>query len=65
MKNDVKLTSVNILKNVYVKFKKHTIEVDMNLQKIVNRTLDLYTKDEKFKETIDQHKTLGDRNSKY
>lgn len=65
MKNDVKLTSVNILKDVYVGFKKTTIETDMNLQKLVNRCVDLYTKDDKFKEIIDDHKTLGVRKSKY
>ena len=65
MKNDVKLTSVNILKDVYVGFKKTTIETDMNLQKLVNRCIDLYTKDDKFKEIIDDHKTLGVRESKY
>jgi hypothetical protein len=65
MKNNVKLTSVNILKDVYVGFKKTTIETDMNLQKLVNRCIDLYTKDDKFKEIIDDHKTLGVRESKY
>ena len=65
MKNNVKLTSVNILKDVYVGFKKITIETDMNLQKLVNRCVDLYTKDDKFKEIIDDHKTLGVRESKY
>lgn len=65
MKNDVKLTSVNILKDVYVGFKKTTIETDMNLQKLVNRCVDLYTKDDKFKEIIDDHRTLGIRESKY
>jgi len=65
MKNDVKLTSVNILKDVYIGFKKTTLETDMNLQKLVNRCIDLYTKDEKFKDTVDNHKTLGVRGSKF
>jgi hypothetical protein len=65
MKNNVKLTSVNILKDVYVGFKKNTIETDMNLQKLVNRCIDLYTKNSQFKETVDNHKTLGIKNSKY
>jgi hypothetical protein len=65
MKNDVKLTSVNILKDVYIGFKKTTIDTDMNLQKLVNRCIDLYTKDEKFKGIIDDHKTLGIRGSKF
>lgn len=65
MKNDVKLTSVNILKDVYVGFKKTTLETDMNLQKLVNRCIELYTKDDKFKETVDNHKTLNVRGSKF
>lgn len=65
MKNDVKLTSVNILKDVYVGFKKNTLETEMNLQKLVNRCIDLYTKNENFKETVDNHKTLGVRGSKF
>ena len=65
MINEVKLTSVNILKDVYVDFKKRTIETDMTLQKIVNRTLDLYLKDESFRTMVDKHETLGIRISKY
>jgi hypothetical protein len=65
MKNEVKLTSVNVLKDVYIEFKKNTIESDMTLQKLVNRTIDLYNNDEKFKEYILEHKTLGLRNTKY
>lgn len=65
MKNEVKLTSVNILKDVYLDFKKKTIDTDMTLQKIVNRTLDLYLKDGDFKDTVDKHETLGKRASKY
>jgi hypothetical protein len=65
MKNEVKLTSVNILKDVYLDFKKKTIETDMTLQKIVNRTLDLYNKDDNFKDIVDKHETLGKRASKY
>lgn len=65
MKNNVKLTSVNILKDSYVGFKKITVDTDMNLQKLVNRCVDLYTRDVQFKETIDNHKTLGTKNSKF
>jgi hypothetical protein len=65
MKNDVKLTSVNILKDVYIGFKKTTLETDMNLQKLVNRCIDLYTKDDKFKDAVDNHKTLGVKGSKF
>ena len=65
MKKDMKLTSVNILTNVYCEFKKNTVEIDMNLQKLVNRCVDLYTKNSQFKEMVDDHKTLGVKNSKF
>lgn len=65
MKKDIKLTSVNILTNVYCDFKKSTVEIDMNLQKLVNRCVDLYTKNQQFKEMVDDHKTLGIKNSKF
>lgn len=65
MKNEVKLTSVNILKDVYLEFKRKTLDTDVTLQKIVNRTLDLYSKDENFRGIVDEHKTLGQRESKY
>lgn len=65
MKNNVKLTSVNILSDVYVGFKKITVETDMNLQKLVNRCVDLYTKDNQFKDMVDNHKTSGIKNSKF
>ena len=61
----MKLTSVNILTDVYCEFKKNTVEIDMNLQKLVNRCVDLYTKNPQFKEMVDDHKTLGLKNSKF
>lgn len=65
MKIEVKLTSVNILKEIYLGFKKRTIDSDMNLQKLVNRTIDLYNNNEKFREQIESHNTLGQKSSKY
>lgn len=65
MKNEVKLTSVNILKDVYLEFKRKTLDTDVTLQKIVNRVLDLYSKDENFRTIVNEHKTLGQRESKY
>jgi len=65
MSNKVKLTSVNILEEVYFNFKKNTVETDMSLQKIVNRSLDLYISDPEFKTKVDNHETKGLKNSKY
>lgn len=60
-----KLTSVNILENVYNDFKKNIIGTDLTLQKIVNRSLDLYNKNSDIKNIIDKHETSNMKNSKY
>lgn len=65
MSSKTKLTSVNILENVYNDFKKNIIGTDLTLQKIVNRSLDLYNKDSKIKDIIDNHETLNIKNSKF
>ena len=65
MEKSSKLTSVHILDNVYKNFKITTIDGNMNLQKLVNRSLDLYVKDEKFRNTINEYNNLATTGSKY
>jgi len=65
MEKNSKLTSVHILENVYRNFKITTIDGNMNLQKAVNRALDLYTKDETFRNTINEYNNLATTGSKY
>ena len=65
MKAETKLTSVNILDDVYKKFKVRSIEGSINLQKLVNRSLDLYNKDEKYRDMINNHNGLASRVSKF
>lgn len=65
MSSKTKLTSVNILENVYNDFKKNIIGTDLTLQKIVNRSLDLYNTNTEIKEIIDNHETTKMKNSKY
>ena len=57
MKN-TKLTSVKILESLYEKFKLNTVNTKMTLQKLTNRSLDLYLTDEKFRDTIEVHDKL-------
>ena len=64
-KSETKLTSVNILNDVYRKFKINTVDGNINLQKIVNRSLDLYNNDVEFRKTIDNHDNLTQNNSKF
>ena len=50
-----KLTSVHVLNGIYKKFKIKSIDSGLSLQKLVNRSLDLYATDEIFKNKIDNH----------
>jgi len=55
---ETKLTTVKILKDVYSKFKKISFDSNVTLQKIVNRSLEKYTSDENFKNSIDNYTDL-------
>lgn len=61
----MKLTSVHVLDGIYKKFKVNAIDGSINLQKLVNRSLDLYVKDEKFRDTINNYTDLAVSGSKY
>jgi hypothetical protein len=65
MKVEMKLTSVHVLDGIYKKFKVNAIDGSINLQKLVNRSLDLYVKDEKFRDTINNYTDLAVSGSKY
>ena len=65
MKVDKKLTSVHLLDDVYKKFKVNAIDGNINLQKLVNRSLDLYVKDVTFREKINNYTELSVSGSKY
>ena len=56
---DLKLTTVKVIKKLYDEdFKMATIKGGINFQKLVNRTLDLYVKNEKFRAQVNDHKEL-------
>ena len=56
---NLKLTTVKVLKELYDEdFKMATIKGGINFQKLVNRTLDLYVKNEKFRTQVNDHKEL-------
>jgi len=56
-----KLTSVKILNELYKKFKEEGS--DITLQKLVNRSMDLYLKDENYKKLITEHEELVESGS--
>ena len=55
---DYKLTSVKILKELYRNFKVKTLDDEFTLQKLVNRSMDLYLLDTNFKNTIQTYDNL-------
>ena len=57
MKN-TKLTSVKILENLYEKFKLDTVNTKMTLQKLTNRSIDLYLTDEIYKNKLEEYDNL-------
>ena len=65
MKIEKKLTSVHLIEDIYKKFKVTAIDSNINLQKLVNRSLDLYVKDELFKQKINNYTELSVSGSKY
>ena len=59
-----KLTSVKIIESLYNKFKVKSVGTDMTLQKLTNRCVDLYLKDDEFKELVDSNDDLKISGSK-
>ncbi len=53
-----KLTSVKILEDLYKKFKYNTISDEFTLQKLVNRSMDLYLASNEFKQKINEWDNL-------
>ena len=60
-----KLTSVKIIDELYRKFKEKAIRDDFSLQKLVNRSLDLFVHDEDFAKSLLDYKNLEESGSKY
>ena len=50
----LKLKSVKLLDNLYKKFKIYNLDDSFTLQKLVNRSMDLYVHDEKFRHQINE-----------
>ncbi len=55
---EYKLTSVKILQELYKKFKHSDLSDEFTLQKLVNRSMDLYLLDNDFKSQIHEYKNL-------
>jgi|TARA_Y100000034_G_scaffold48743_1_gene60291 hypothetical protein len=58
VKEKTKITSVKILFDLYKEFKLSALSEEFTLQKLVNRSMDKYLKDEDFKKSIVEYKVL-------
>ena len=56
--NNSKLTSVKILEDLYKRFKATTVNTKMTLQKLTNRSINLYLTDEQYKQKLETHDNL-------
>ena len=63
--NEVKLTSVKVITELYKKFKNKTIDDEFSLQKLVNRTLEKFVHDEEFCKDILTHENFHHSGSKF
>ena len=65
MKHETKLTSVMVLRALYEHFKVRTVNSNMNLQKLVNRSIKLYLTDDQVKEQVESYDELFVSGSQY
>ena len=61
---DYKLTSVKVLKELYKKFKSCNLDDEFTLQKLVNRSMDLYLLDKNFNNQIKNWRNLKQSGSR-
>ena len=65
IKTDIKLTSVKLVKDLYNDFRHVSLDEDINLQQLVNRCVNLYIKDENFREKINNYSDLKESGSSF
>ena len=58
MAEKTQLTSVKILTDLYKSFKIHTITDGITLQKLVNRSLNLYMTNDSYRDNLTKHSEL-------
>ena len=58
MRSETKLTSVKIISDLYKKFRSVALNEEFTLQKLVNRSMDRYLKDEEYKKSIVEYDDL-------
>jgi hypothetical protein len=53
-----KLTSVKLLQDLYNKFKLKTVNTDMTLQKLTNRSVNMFLENKDFREKVETYDNL-------
>jgi len=56
---NMKLTSIKLLDDIYKKFKVLAVYDNITVQKLVNRSMELYINEEKYREMILKHDRLS------
>ena len=64
MKGVTKLTSVKIITDLYKRFKGVALNEEFTLQKLVNRSMDLYVHNQDFQRQINEWQNLKPSGSK-
>ena len=65
IKSQIKLTSVKIVKDLYNSFRHVSIDKNINLQKLVNRSILLYIEDKDFRKKVDDYIDLKESGSSF
>ena len=65
MKEEIKLTSVKVIKHLYETFKTKTVNSDMNLQRLVNRAIHQYLYEPDIREQIETYDKLHTSGSQF
>ena len=65
MRSDTKLTSVKIITDLYKRFRGVALIEEFTLQKLVNRSMDKYLKDEEYKKSIVEYDALQISGSRF
>ena len=65
MRSETKLTSVKIISDLYKKFRSVALNEEFTLQKLVNRSMDKYLRDEEYKKSIVEYDNLQVSGSRF
>ena len=65
IKTNIKTTSVKIIKDLYNDFRHASLDGNINLQKLVNRCVMLYVKDEDFRKKLNDEIKLEESGSSF